>query len=43
MPEKREIANVFIGHMKNGIIMGIALGLGYDIIKLFHRLNGTNG
>ncbi len=38
MPAKRDIAPFFMGRMKLGIIMGIALGLGYDIMQLGFRL-----
>jgi hypothetical protein len=37
MPDKKEIAPLFMGKMRAGIIMGIALGLGYDIIQLVFR------
>jgi hypothetical protein len=40
MPARTEIASVFTNRMKIGIVMGMGLGLGYDIIKLTGRLKG---
>ena len=38
MPGKMEIAPLFVSRMRTGIIMGIALGLGYDIMQLICRI-----